>query len=517
MKKQSIFLLIIAVLFALIYQFSFDSKLDLNGDNANYIRLAQHLSQGLGYSTVSVDGVAATNFYPPGYAFFLSLFMSLGISSLVFFKILNGVFLLLSIGGMYYLVNKLIQQPNLAFVIAVLTIFSPQLMHFATMAMSEMLYLFTTVVGFISLYMYASKDAGKFWKSPYFYVAIVAAAFSMYVRTVGSTLIFATILFFMFRKEWLAAVASAVGIVLLNMPWSVRNSMAGLKSRYMDTIMTVNPWRPEQGSISSVGEMVDKIIANFDEILVKGFKEILFPFVRIDYQVPSGFFAVVLGLLILGVIFYGAWHTSKLRWFFLAYLVASIGLLLLWHGGNGSRYLVTIAPLLFVLFYVGIYQLLCLAFKPKPGLANALPFVFLLMVFFMVTPLQLQAEQAKSPYPPAYKNYFAMATSIQEQAPKGTIVCCRKPELFTYYAPDAFAVHYKYSLDAETVLRDLIDKRVEFVVLEQLGYSSTGLYLYPAIQENIDLFPVVWHLPNPDTYLLKFERDKAIEKLGWHE
>jgi 4-amino-4-deoxy-L-arabinose transferase-like glycosyltransferase len=397
MKKQSIFIIVIAIIFTIVYVYAFDSKLDLNGDNANYLRLAKNLSQGLGYSNITANGVAPTNFYPPGYPAFLSLFMMLGINSLVFFKVLNGIFLFLSLWGMYYLVNKLTGKTYLAFVVAILTLLSPQLIHFSNIAMSEMLYLFTTVVCFLSLYQYAQKNSDTFWKSPYFYIAIVSAAASFYIRTVGSTVIFALLVFFLFRKEWFASIAAVGGIVLLNLPWSIRNSLAGLESRYMGTIMTVNPWRPEEGSISSVGELIDKMIANFDEIVIKGIKEILFPFVEIDYQVPSGFLAIVIGLLILAVLFYGAWNLDKMKWFFVAYLVSCIGLLLLWHGGNGSRYLVTIAPVLFVLFYLGIYKLLCLLLKGKQKLATALPFAFLVMVFFMLPPLQMQAKRLKNP------------------------------------------------------------------------------------------------------------------------
>ena len=144
----------------------------------------------------------------------------------------------------------------------------------------------------------------------------------------------------------------------------------------------------------------------------------------------------------------------------------------------------------------------------------ALPYAFLLMILPMLAPLQAQAQAAKMPYPPAYANYFAIAKAMQEQAPEGTVCCCRKPELFSYYAPGMVATRYKYTLDADELIQGLLDQGVEFVVLEQLGYSSTYRYLYPAIQRNPQLFPVVWHLKNPDTYLLKFEREKAKEKFN---
>ena len=61
----------------------------------------------------------------------------------------------------------------------------------------------------------------------------------------------------------------------------------------------------------------------------------------------------------------------------------------------------------------------------------------------------------------------------------------------------------------DSVIVQMVRSKVDYVILEQLGYSSTPRYLLPAIQHRPDLFPIAWQLPNPDTYLLRFERDKA--------
>jgi hypothetical protein len=172
-----------------------------------------------------------------------------------------------------------------------------------------------------------------------------------------------------------------------------------------------------------------------------------------------------------------------------------------------------IAPFLFVGFYVGVYNLILLLWKKEHKFKPHLPYAFLVLVFLMHAPVEAQAKIAKRPHPPAYQNYFTIAREMQKQFPKDVICCCRKPELFTYYAPNIYAVNYKYAIESNELLQDLIQKKVDFVVLEQLGYGSTVRYLYPAIIAHPELFPVIWHLPNPDTYLLKFEREKAKEKL----
>ena len=513
MKRKYIFLLLLSVIFTYTFTQTFDSKLNLNGDNVHYMQLAKSLANGNGYSYSTPEGTMPASHFPPGYAAFLSIFMLVGINSLIFFKILNGILLLMGLIGLFYLIKQQTKNLSLAFAATALSLFSVKILEFASMVMSEMFFFACSVLFFISLYQYAQKESLSYFKNIWFYMSIIAAVAAYYTRTVGAALIFALPVFFLFRKEWIPALSTVVGSVLLIIPWSIRNAAHGIESRYLGTIMTVNPWRPESGTISTVGEMTNKMFVNFDETVIKGFKEILFPFLSINYDKGSGFIQLIGGLCIVAIIFYGAWKMDKIRWPLIAYLIGQIGLFMLWHGGNGSRYVVPIAPFLFLGFYIGLYHLILLFWKKENKLKPHLPYAFLFMVFLMYAPVQAQAERAKQPVHPAYQNYFTIAKEMQKQFPKDVICCCRKPELFTYYASNIYAVNYKYTINIHELLEDLIQKKVDYVVLEQLGYGSTGRYLYPAIAANPELFPVTWHLPNPDTYLLKFEREKAREKL----
>ena len=136
----------------------------------------------------------------------------------------------------------------------------------------------------------------------------------------------------------------------------------------------------------------------------------------------------------------------------------------------------------------------------------------------MVTPLKMQAEIAKMPYPSAYKNYFSVAEKVNGKNFRGSVVCCRKPDLFAFYAPNVYATNYKYTQNTYELIVDLVKKNVDYVVLEQLGFSSTARYLYPAIVDHAELFSVVYQRRNPDTFLLEFDKKKATEKIkenGW--
>ncbi len=521
MKKYLLIgIAVISAVFFIVYNYAFDSKLDLNGDNAQYIMLARNIANGFGYFQLSSGIFTPASHFPPGYSFILSVFMLLGIQSLLFFKVLNGLFLLVSLLFLGYVVCKLTQNRILGFIVAFIPIFSPHLQHFSNIVMSEMSYLFFTVLCFFALFKYDQKEQ-KFWKSPWFYCAVVAAMASYYIRTVGASCVFALIVFFLFRKEWKATLAAVGGAVLLFLPWSIRNYIYGIESRYFGTIMTVNPWRPEEGTISSVGEMWSKMLKNFDETVIKGFKEGLFPFLQIDYGTTSSAIEILVGFLLLALVFYGAWRMKLLRWYLISFLLANIGLFMLWHGGNGIRYVVPVLPVIFLCFYVGVYAVLELLakylFKQNTWLKYA-PIVFLLVILKMAASLKSQAEIARMPYPPAYKNYFSIAEKVNDDNFRATVVCCRKPDLFAFYAPNVYAINYKYTQNTYELIADLVKKKVDYVVLEQLGFSSTARYLYPAIVDHAELFSVVYQRRNPDTFLLSFDRGRAIKKIkenGW--
>jgi hypothetical protein len=90
-------------------------------------------------------------------------------------------------------------------------------------------------------------------------------------------------------------------------------------------------------------------------------------------------------------------------------------------------------------------------------------------------------------------------------APKDAIFSARKADMFIYDS-DRTCVGDKPSLDDKEVLQFFRDNNVDYVVIEQLGFSSTAKYLVPAVQKNMDKFEIVYQLKDPDTYLLKFKR-----------
>jgi len=508
--KYNTILLLLLIIFIVTYYNVFNVKWDLNGDNANYYLSAKSMLQGQGYVLSYSPSLPPTNHFPPGYSAILAFCMMVLGDNIVPLKIVNGLFFLLSVIILFLLIKNITKNIVLTFVVSVLLLLNSHIYHFATILMSEMPYLFFSALAFYLVYKLDQEKT--FWKSGYFYGLLLSIAATYYIRSIGISLLAAMLLHFVLGKRWQLTAATFGGFVLLYLPWTIRNSIHGFKSRYFGTMMTVNPWRPEEGSIASLGEFASKMLKNIDDTVIKGFSDVLFPFVKMDYTNPSGFWGIIVGLAVLFIVLYGAWRFGKWKFLFGSYILANIGIFMLWHGGNESRYVIPLTPFIAFCFYYGMLGILK-KYINNEQMINKVPYVFLLICLFMFNPLNELRQISKMPYHPAYKNYFRIAETIKMQTTKNTIVCCRKPALF-YVFGERFAVRYAYSLDDKVLIRGLIKNNVDYIILEQLGYSSTYRYLLPAIQKNTELFTSKIHLKNPDTYLLKFDKKRAKDILS---
>ena len=183
---------------------------------------------------------------------------------------------------------------------------------------------------------------------------------------------------------------------------------------------------------------------------------------------------------------------------------------MIWHGGNFSRYVLPLAPFIAFCFFYGLYYLLIYFFEKSGKIApKLLPYSFLFLSIFFIFGLKDIHEMAlEKDYDPAYKNYFDIAEQIKVLNNPNLIVACRKPGMFYYYS-NCYAVNYLDSESDREIFTDFIDKKVDYLVLDKLGYISVYRYLRPAVEKNQDLFQVVYYLQNPNTFLLKFDIEKA--------
>ena len=250
-------------------------------------------------------------------------------------------------------------------------------------------------------------------------------------------------------------------------------------------------------------------------LVSKALPNSVIPYFKVNYsaEVSAGFFMWVIAILLIFLIIRGFWAFGKYRWVLIGYTVFTFGLVSIFSTPSENRYITTLIPFMNMGLLVGIYAVATNAihrFKLKYTFS---PWVLSLLLLTGIGNIQELHAMNKMPFPPAYQNFFRLGLVLKEHVSPETVVASRKGELLYMFSGTRVA-GYAYSQDDRAVIQKMLDDGVEYVILDQLGYSSTPRYLYPAIQKNDDLFFVASHVPNPDTYLLKFDREAAKKKLS---
>ena len=494
---------IIVLIFAIAFSYIFNSKIDLNGDNVYYYLTAKAISEGNGMSLAFGPYIIPTNGFPPGYPFLLSLVM-LFTKNIVVLKIFNGLLFLASSLIFFNVLQRFVNK--WVAILATCSIFIHYaLMNFVSILMSEVSFILTINIAFLCLWkIYEVKK--NILKNPYFYILIFTVAFSYHIRSAAITLFLAVIFHFLSKKEWKKSIFFVAGFVLLCIPWKIRNTIHGFGgSRYLDAILKANIWRPEQGNLDLVG-MMERL---FDNLLLNFSKSIpmsLFYDLDFKFNTNLNFVVILVSLVTISIIFFGWFKLPKFKFFIGGFIASTILMVSLWSGNHGLRYMSGIIPLLFFLFVNGSYQLSKMI-GSNMGI-KIVPFV-LIIIFYLGNndSFNRLRDIAIYDYPPPFKNYFSVAKGIKDKVPRNTVVGARKPNMFSLFS-DLKTVRYCLTKDDKKLIKELIKNKVNYVVVDNLGYASTELYLVPAINKNPHLFEIVFK-KEPSTILLRFKLEEA--------
>ena len=513
MKKEHIFqyivcpLLIVAAWFG-IARYTFNDKPDLNGDNINYYIYASSLASGQGYCDLSAPGTPATNNFPPGYPILMTP-LRIITDSIVAQKWMNEVFVLLALLLLFYGLIRAGLPLAISFTAAVSGAFLPRLFHFSTMMMSEASFLLTSVVVLYCLIRMAEHEQKWYdeLRHPWLYLMIVTLVINYHIRTQGLAMIAGVLLALLIRQRWGALGVTAIGFVAGMLPWKLRNAALGLNgNRYIDAMMQANPWRPEEGTLS-VTEMIGRFFDTLQMLLFQAIPNTVMPFMNTNPDQPEYSLGIYLaGGLMVAVMIFGCWHTGKWRWVLMAYIAATLGLISLFSTPSGSRYITTILPLLSAMLMVGLWKIVTLIPHRPQWLDTTVAVALLLLVTTCQPGMQDEHKQSNARYPKPYKQFFDIGKQLKKNTPKGTVICSRKPQMLYIYS-ERPGVSYRFTQDAHELISDLAAKKVDYVILDALGYSSTGLYLFPAIQQYAQYFAIVMHYEDTHTYLLRFDRE----------
>lgn len=512
-RSHLLYILGLSLVFWGVYIICFDSRVDMNGDNVSYYALSGALAQGKGYVNTIDPAELPFSYFPPGYPLLLVPFRCFT-DSVVFLKVLNGICLWVSLLLWWMILatfgsaaaDPKVARP-LAFVTLLFVALHPNLLYYAMIMMSEMPYLLLATVALWLLTQLDKAELHQPWRVPKAYLLVWVLVWAFHVRTQGVILLAGLLGYALMGRYWRFSGFVFGGFLLGILPWMLRNRWHGLPtSDYLSKMWVVNTWRPEEGMLN-FGELFRRFFETQHMLLTKALPESILPFLSVNYKVPPSFWSYVGVGCLLFVLGYGLWYfLPKYRYFVWAYFLAMMGIIGLWAAPSQARYVTTLIPMLQAAWMYGLFLLLWHGLGRWPSIHRLIPYGLLVLLPLFIISAHKRYKQAHNTYKPAFMHYLAVANWAKEHLPSHTIVACRKPALFHIHS-GTYAVRYAYD-KPKSLISNLLQQKVDYVLLDALGYSSTRLYLYPTIEAYPQLFTVVLRSATP-TYFLRFNREQA--------
>ncbi|MFT7344677.1 MAG: hypothetical protein ACI9XP_001264 [Lentimonas sp.] len=488
--------LILIFCFLIAYPYVFDAKLFLGGDNANYYILANSLANGDGYAMANQPLMSPANHFPPGYPFIMSLVIRIGLSSIIAMKVLNGILLLASSILFYQITFKITKIKLLSLVLSALMLLNANLLEYSSIMMSEISFLFTLLLTFYFFLKAKDKEFGL--KNPYTYLMLVALVLLMYIRSQGLVFFIALIIYFIINKQFKPLILCFSIIMITQIPWQIRSANLGGNS-YMKQVMKVNPYDPNSKEVE-IGDWTDRVGENFVRYISKEIPKTIFPKILVQYKNPKTgdiisppFHYWLLGFGIMLFALLGIWAAEEHRLFLFLLFGGTFAIHMLWPPvWYGIRFLLPMTPFILLTVSLGIFFLLKKVFKTKTPdkQANIFALCLIPVCFLSIAPIKLLHAKAEVNHPAKWNNFLRLGEWAGENLGDSTIICVRKPGI-SYVTNKFKSKTFPYSTDPQVMFDDFDENKVTHILIEQLGFRQTGLYLAPLLQKDRDKFKLV--------------------------
>lgn len=479
----------------------FDEKIYMGGDNFFYYYLAKALATGQGFTDIFSANNTPHNHFPPGYPFIMSLFMRLGFSGIPFFSMLNGFIGAAIVIITYFLTLNITGSKKLGFTVGFFLALCPPFLGFSLTTMSEIPSILFTIIAL--LLMSRDKATNPFYRDVNFWVILGCIITVYYVRSSSVALLPAAVIFYLMRRKWLHAAMTVAGFILSVIPWIIRTKNLGGNS-YIKQFLLKNPYDATLGP-ATFDDYLARITTNAQAYismeLPGSIMKQFFPDTTAD-RVTSGYW--LCGLIMLALIIYGLVRLIKKQPGLVFYFLGAGAILLIWPSvWTGVRFMVPVIPFILLLLFFSIDDLMK-RLTAKFSIPWNPMVLCLAGLLFMISPLSTMAETASDPYEANYQHFFDAAEWAKNNLPDTVVIASRKPEIF-YYFSERRSVGYLHDTDSKKLLQNLESNRVRYVIVDQLGFSSTPRYLVPAIQKNEARFKILYQTPPPETYVVGFE------------
>ena len=482
----------------------FDPKIHTGGDSATYVLLAESvLTLGDGYSSSWEPGPPrAHTKYPPAYPALLAPPVAIFGRNFVLLKLLSVAFTATSV-FLFCRYARRRREPTPWLFLALAFAVSPAVIDYSRWMLSEAPFLLFTL---LTLWQF-DRDRDEEGMGNPFWLALLAAVISFYIRSIGAMLLVAGSLSYLTRRRWRKFLVHGVAGAGLTVPWLVRNRLAeGTATPYLEEFLLSNVYDPEAGYLGFAG-MMGRF---FENGWLYASRELPRALASSDSAWAGAFPVVALALVVSCLVLLGLARALRRRpsapeYYF---VLSCVAIMLFQASVNDVRYLVSLVPLVVIYATDGAGTLA----RAAP---RFLPPSFPSFVAGAMAALALTAQTARIPanfdmlaryaagdpyadYRPAWRRFFEAAEWVKLNTPPDATVTVRKPRLFNVLA-DRRALIYPFSTQPDSVLR--VVRETDYVVIDAI-HSTTPAYLIPAVDHQLDGFQIVHRTQRPFTWIL---------------
>ncbi|MCK4353461.1 glycosyltransferase family 39 protein [candidate division WOR-3 bacterium] len=488
----------------------FEPKLGTGGDNALYIILAKSLTSGQGFRNIHFPDNSAHTYVPPGYPTLLSPLISVFPDTFIPLKFLSIAFFMGSIFLCYQLFQKYTKS-FIAFIATLLIAIAPNLLSLSSTILTEIPCLFFIL---LSLFLFEKSFARKPKTFIYFLGGTLSMMLSYYIRPASMALILASLIYFLYRKEYKRLIYLFIIIVLLALPWYLRNKfIVSQVNNQFSTFLLKNPYNPELGCIT-LSDLITRILENIKMYIYFILPGIILPSLN---KIRSAGIHIFGGIFFAGVIIYGmAKETLRQKKLNLCiiFFIFHCGIILIWPKvWSGDRFLVSIIPFIFLYLIFGIRNL---GEKVSVKLFYPLGFIFLGLIllsnfWFIIPRIPVNLTNLSAyldgdtmhGYSKDWIRFYEASSWIKANTPSDAIVMSRKRRLF-YLHSNRNSVIYPFSYDHSKIFSSIYEQNTDYIIVDHFFWTgTTRRYLTPVLNEHLDNFKVVYVTEPPKTFVLK--------------
>jgi len=485
----------------------FDPKLHTGGDSSSYVLLAESVARlGDGYSQSLEPGPPqAHTQYPPGYPLLLAPLTMIAGRNFVLLKMLSVLLSAASVLVFAFYARKR-SGPGLWLFVAAAFAANPLVVDYSRWILSEAPFLFFTLLALYFLHDDEGEEMGKaFW------LGLLVALWSYYVRSVGIMLVGGASVAYLMRREWRKFFVHGAVSTAVILPWMVRNQLQqGAVTPYLDQFLLRSVYEPEAGYLNLSG-MVWRFFTNVQIYSAREFPRAL---VGSDSAWGGGGLLKILAVVLCGFLLVGLVQIMRKRLEAAEayFLLSCLAIFLFEEVVSDVRYLLPLIPLALLYIAVGIAAA---ARYIRLESASRVPAVAMVLLMS----IGLSAQAARIPqnldllgqyvagdhyagYPPNWRTFFEAADWVKANTPQDAVVTVRKPRLFHLWA-DRRVKLYPFTSKPDSVLATVFS--TDYVVVDQVT-STTFRYLVPALETAPSRFAEVFRTEEPFTWVLSVLR-----------